>query len=158
MTRSGPYRGKLGGAEESTLGLLEHVMLSTRFTKLVGCTIPIQQAGMGAVGSPELAAAVSEAGGLGMLGTARGGLNPATLATLLDRTRQLTSRSFGVNFIIRPGGAPSQSRARECVEQAANVGRVVEFFYSDPNAEFVQIVHDHGALASWHVGSAEEAR
>ena len=48
-------------------------MLSTRFTKLVGCTIPIQLAGMGAVGLPELAAAVSQAGGLGMLGTARGG-------------------------------------------------------------------------------------
>jgi nitronate monooxygenase len=133
-------------------------MLSTRFTKLVGCTIPIQQAGMGAAGPPELAAAVSEAGGLGMLGTARAGLNPTTLATLLNRTRELTNRAFGVNFIIRPGGAPSQSRARECVEQAAKVGRVVEFFYSDPSAEFVQLVHDHGALASWQVGSADEAR
>jgi nitronate monooxygenase len=133
-------------------------MLSTRFTKLVGCTIPIQLAGMGAVGSPELAAAVSEAGGLGMLGTARAGLNPTTLATLLDRTRQLTSRPFGVNFIVRPGGAPSQSRARECVEQVAKVAQVVEFFYSDPSAEFVQIIHDHGALASWQVGSVDEAR
>ena len=133
-------------------------MPSTRFTKLVGCTIPIQLAGMGAVGSPELVAAVSEAGGLGMLGTARAGLNPTTLATLLDRTRQLTSRSFGVNFIVRPGGAPSQSRAQECVEQAAKIARVVEFFYSDPSAEFVQIVHNHGALASWQVGSADEAR
>ena len=35
---------------------------------------------------------------------------------------------------------------------------VVEFFYSDPSAEFVQIVHDHSALASWQVGSADEAR
>ncbi|KRQ01033.1 hypothetical protein AOQ71_39320 [Bradyrhizobium manausense] len=113
---------------------------------------------MGSVGSPELAAAVSEAGGLGMLGTARGGLNPTTLAPLLHRTQELTSRPFGVNFIIRPGGAPSQSRARECVEQAAKISRVVEFFYSDPDAEFVQIVHDHGALASWQVGSADEAR
>jgi NAD(P)H-dependent flavin oxidoreductase YrpB (nitropropane dioxygenase family) len=133
-------------------------MLSTRFTKLAGCTIPIQLAGMGAAGSPELVAAVSEAGGLGMLGTARGGVNPGTFASLLDRIRQLTSRPFGVNFIIRPGGAPSQSRARECVEQAARVARVVEFFYSDPSAEFVQIVHDHGALASWQVGSVDEAR
>jgi NAD(P)H-dependent flavin oxidoreductase YrpB (nitropropane dioxygenase family) len=38
-------------------------MLTTRFTKLVGCTVPIQQAGMGEAASPELAAAVSEAGG-----------------------------------------------------------------------------------------------
>ena len=39
-------------------------MQTTRFTKLVGCEIPIQQAGVGAAASPELAAAVSEAGGL----------------------------------------------------------------------------------------------
>jgi nitronate monooxygenase len=131
-------------------------MLTTRFTKLVGCTLPIQQAGMGAASPPELAAAVSEEGGLGMLGTARGGLNPSTLAALLDRTRELTSRPFGVNFIIRPGSVAAQS-PREFVEQAAKVGRVVEFFYADPNAEFVRIVHDQGALASWQVGSAEEA-
>ena len=131
-------------------------MLTTRFTKLVGCEIPIQQAGMGAAAPPELAAAVSEAGGFGMLGTARAGLNPATLAILLDRTRTLTNRAFGVNFIIRPGSAAAQS-PREFIEQAAKVGRVVEFFYSDPNAEFVRIVHDHGALASWQVGSVDEA-
>jgi nitronate monooxygenase len=40
-------------------------MIRTRFTKLVGCTVPIQQAGMGAVSPPELVAAVCEAGGLG---------------------------------------------------------------------------------------------
>ena len=131
-------------------------MLITRFTKLVGCTVPIQQAGMGAASPPELAAAVSEAGAIGMLGTARAGLNPTTLAGLLDRTRALTDRPFGVNFIIRPGSAAAQS-PREFVEQAAKVARVVEFFYSDPSAEFVRIVHDHGALASWQVGSSDEA-
>ena len=60
-------------------------MIATRFTELVGCTIPIQQAGMGAVSPPELAAAVSEAGGLGMLGTAHPGLTAASLAKRLDR-------------------------------------------------------------------------
>lgn len=67
-------------------------------TQLVGCAVPIQQAGMGAASPPELAAAVSEAGGLGMLGTARAGLNMSTLAALLGQTRQLTSRPFGVNL------------------------------------------------------------
>jgi len=132
-------------------------MLITRFTKLVGCTVPIQQAGMGAASPPELAAAVSEIGAFGMLGTARAGLNPTTLAGLLDRTRALTDRPFGVNFIIRPGSAAAQS-PREFVEQAAKVARVVEFFYSDPSAEFVRIVHGHGALVSWQVGSSDEAR
>ncbi|MBU3870300.1 nitronate monooxygenase [Streptomyces sp. 4503] len=42
--------------------------LRTRFTELVGCTVPVQQAGMGWVSGVDLAAAVSEAGGLGMVG------------------------------------------------------------------------------------------
>ena len=78
-------------------------MLTTRFTELVGCTVPIQQAGMGAVSPPELVAAVSEAGGLGMLGTARwGGRNLANLDRLLDQVQALTARPFGVNFIVAP--------------------------------------------------------
>ncbi len=131
-------------------------MLTTRFTRLVGCAVPIQQAGMGAAAPPELVAAVSEAGALGMLGTARAGLNATTFARLLEQTRQLTTRPFGVNFIMRPGSVAAAS-AREFIEQAAKVSRVVEFFYTDPSAEFVRIVHDHGALASWQVGSREEA-
>ena len=79
----------------------ERPMLKTRFTELVGCSVPIQQAGMGAVAPPELAAAVSEAGGLGMLGTARpGGHTLKGLRSLLDRLSALTSRPFGVNFIV----------------------------------------------------------
>jgi nitronate monooxygenase len=133
------------------------MMLMTRFTKLVGCEIPIQLAGMGTVAAPELAAAVSEAGAFGMLGTARAGLNPTTLADLLDRTRRLTNRAFGVNFIIRSGSAAGRA-PRAFVEQAAKAARLIEFFYSDPNAEFVRIVHDQGALACWQVGSVDEAR
>ena len=38
-------------------------MLKTKFTELVGCTVPIQQAGMGKIASPQLAAAVATADG-----------------------------------------------------------------------------------------------
>jgi nitronate monooxygenase len=131
-------------------------MLTTRFTRLVGCAVPIQQAGMGAAAPPELAAAVSEAGAFGMLGTARAGLNVKTFAGLLERTRQLTTRPFGVNFIMRPGSVAAAA-PREFIEQAARAGKVVEFFYTDPSAEFVRIVHDQGALVAWQVGSREEA-
>lgn len=131
-------------------------MLTTRFTRLVGCAVPIQQAGMGAASPPELVAAVSDAGAFGMLGTARAGLNATTFAALLEQTRKLTTRPFGVNFIMRQGSVPARS-AREFIEQAAKVGRVVEFFYTEPSAEFVQIAHDQGALVSWQVGSAAEA-
>ena len=42
-------------------------MLTTRFTELVGCSVPIQQAGMGSHANPRLAAAVANAGGLGTI-------------------------------------------------------------------------------------------
>jgi NAD(P)H-dependent flavin oxidoreductase YrpB (nitropropane dioxygenase family) len=128
-------------------------VLTTRFTQLVGCSVPIQQAGMGAASPPELACAVCEAGGLGMIGTARPDMNPANLAGLLSRTRELTNRAFGVNFIPRlyPG------MVREFIEQAAKVARVVECFYAEPDAELVRMIHGHGALACWQVGSREEA-
>jgi len=81
-------------------------MITTGFTELVGCTIPIQQAGMGAVSPPELAAAVSEAGGLGMLGMAHLGLTPASLSNRLDRLCALTDKPFGVNLTILPSITP----------------------------------------------------
>jgi nitronate monooxygenase len=134
-------------------------MLATRFTALVGCTVPIQQAGMGEAATPELAAAVSEAGGLGMLGAARtrADINPTTFAALLEQTRELTNRPFGVNFIMRPELWRKPFEPRPFIEEAARKCRVVEFFYSEPDREYVEIVHDHGALASWQVGSREEA-
>ena len=42
-------------------------MLTTRFTELVGCTVPIQQAGMGSYAPPPPVPAVGAAGGLGMV-------------------------------------------------------------------------------------------
>lgn len=136
-------------------------MTATRFTKLVGCTVPIQQAGMGSLAPPELAAAVSEAGGLGMLGTARGGLSAATLEAMLDGLNRLTSKPFGVNFIVSPlhlrGGPNRPPLDLHCIEIAARAARVVEFFYGEPDPRLVDMVHAGGALAVWQVGSREEA-
>src|ERR1041384_2307067 len=61
----------------------EQSMLATRFTQLVGGAVPIQQAGMGAGSPPALAAAVSTAGALGMVGAVRPGFGSvASLAPL----------------------------------------------------------------------------
>jgi nitronate monooxygenase len=132
-------------------------MITTRFTELVGCTIPIQQAGMGAVSPPELAAAVSEAGGLGMLGMAHPGLTPASLSNQLDRLCALTDMPFGVNFIIAPQLLRLRQLDLRCVEIAARAARVVEFFYGEPERRLVEMVHAGGALACWQVGSKSEA-
>ena len=123
-------------------------MRAGRFTSLIGCSIPIQLAAMPGVVTPELAAAVSEAGGIGMISGVR--LPPEALARLIDAVAQLTRKPIGVNFLmpfLEPPG----------VEVAASKARVVEFFYGEPEAALVDTVHRHGALASWQVGSAEEA-
>ncbi len=123
-------------------------MLRTRFTDLVGCPIPLQQAGMGGAATPTLAAAVAEAGGLGMLAAV---MIPApTLAQLLDGLHEQAAGAFGVNFLI-----PFLDHA--CVEVTAAKARVVEFFYGEPDASLVAAVHAGGALAAWQVGSREEA-
>lgn len=77
----------------------------TRFTDLVGIDHPVVQGGMQWVGRAGLAAAVSEAGGLGMV-TALTQPTPADLAREIERTRSLTDKPFGVNLTILPSINP----------------------------------------------------
>jgi len=126
-------------------------MVSTRFTELVGCTLPIQQAGMGTLAKPGLAAAVANAGGLGLVSVY--GVSAETAAALLDAATAATQGILGANFI-----RTSYAEAAECVAIAAQRVRVVDFFYFDPEQALVDIVHEHGALACWQVGSVDEAR
>jgi NAD(P)H-dependent flavin oxidoreductase YrpB (nitropropane dioxygenase family) len=123
-------------------------MLQTRFTALVGCAIPIQQAGMGNA-RRELAAAVARAGALGTLG---GVMQPAALlADELEATIGEGGGPIAVNFLM-------PFLDREAVEAVAGRARVVEFFYGDPDPGLVRVVRGAGALAAWQVGSAEEAK
>ena len=75
--------------------------MRTRITDLLGIRYPIIQGGMQWVGKAELAAAVSNAGGLGIL-TALTQPSPADLAREIDRTRNMTDKPFGVNLTILP--------------------------------------------------------
>jgi len=124
-------------------------MLTTRFTELVGCEIPLQQAGMGGVATADLAAAVSAAGALGMLGGA--GIATAELTASFDDVVARTDAPVGVNFLI-----PFVDAA--AVEIAATRARLVEFFYGDPDPKLVEIARASGALTGWQVGDADEAR
>jgi len=123
-------------------------MLETAFTRLVGCTVPIQLAGMGSILSPELAAAVSNAGGLGQVTFA--GIDIEDARRRLDRLSSLTSKPFGVNILI-------PYLDSEILELAAHRARVIDFFWGDPDPELIRTAHDAGALASWQVGSTAEA-
>ncbi len=76
-------------------------MLRTRFTELVGIEHPIVQGGMQWVGRAELAAAVSDAGGLGII-TALTQPTPDDLRKEIARARTLTNKPFAVNLTILP--------------------------------------------------------
>jgi nitronate monooxygenase len=72
----------------------------TRVTDLLGITVPILQSGMGRVAGPELAAAVCNAGGLGILAGLR--LDGEQLRSQIRTLRELTDRPFGVNLWLHP--------------------------------------------------------
>ncbi len=73
-------------------------MFRTPICDLFGIEYPIVLAGMGTASTPELAAAVSNAGGLGVLGCASAG--PRQLREWIQRTRSLTDRPFGVDTLL----------------------------------------------------------
>lgn len=79
--------------------------LRTRFTELLGIERPIVQGGMMWVGRAELAAAVSNAGGLGIV-TALTQPSPDDLRREIDRCRAMTDKPFGVNLTILPSVSP----------------------------------------------------
>jgi nitronate monooxygenase len=72
-------------------------MLSTPLTTMVHIQHPVVQAGMGGVACADLVAAVSNAGGLGMLGMIR--RSPDFIRDQIRRTRALTRQPFGVNLV-----------------------------------------------------------
>jgi len=73
--------------------------MKTRLTELLGIRYPIVEGGMQWIGRARLAAAVSNAGALGMV-TARTQPNPDELRREIDRTRELTDKPFGVNLTL----------------------------------------------------------
>jgi len=79
--------------------------MKTRITELFGIEKPIIQGGMMWVGRAELAAAVSNAGGLGIL-TALTQPTPDDLRREIERCREMTDKPFGVNLTILPSVSP----------------------------------------------------
>ena len=75
--------------------------MNTRITEMLGIQHPIIQGGMHYVGFAELAAAVSNAGGLGIL-TALTQRTPELLASEIRRCREMTGKPFGVNLTFLP--------------------------------------------------------
>jgi len=123
--------------------------LRTPVCNVLGIDLPILVAPMGAsVTSPELAAAVSNAGGLGLVSF--GGNPPDLLRDLIRRIRSLTSRPFGVNMLLQ---FPVDDHVGVCIEERVPV---VSFFWGDATRFFAE-VHAAGLKVIDQVGSVAAA-
>src|SRR5438477_1801327 len=104
---------------------------------------------MGTLAVPPLAAAVSNAGALGMLGVTW--LDLDMTRAFIRETRRLTSRPFGVNLAL---AWDQHERLGICLEEGA---RIVSLFWGDPTP-YVPAIRAAGAMLVQTVGSAAEAR
>ena len=87
--------------------------MKTAITEMFGIRYPIFNAGMGRVALPEMVAAVSNAGGLGVLGA--GSSPPDVTRAMIREVRSLTNRPFGANCpLALPNG---RENARVCLEE-----------------------------------------
>ena len=132
--------------------------LRTRFTDLVGIEHPIVQGGMMWVGRAELAAAVSNAGGLGIL-TALTQPTPDDLRREIDRCRAMTDKPFGVNLTILPSVTPPPyaEYRRAIIDSGITIvetaGHKPQEHVDDFKAHGVKVIHKCTAVR--HALSAE---
>lgn len=112
------------------------------------------QAPIGSATRPELAAAVSNAGGLGTLAVTW--RSPETAAELVRRTRESTDAPFGVNVVLDP--AAKEVATEDHLAAVLEAGApVVSLSFGDATP-YLDRVHDAGATAIVTVGTAEAAR
>lgn len=126
--------------------------ISTKLTRVLDCRYPIISAGMGGPARSELAAAVSEAGGFGLLGMVRE--SPQLIAAEIAEIRRRTKRPFGVNLI------PFATEARLLQAELAacfEAGVPALCFFWEVYPEIVAQAKAQGAQVLYQVGSVEDA-
>lgn len=121
----------------------------TAFCERLGIEIPIVQAPMGGAVGPALAAAVSNAGGLGTL--ALWGADIEALRRQVRETRALTSKPFAVNLNLE---FPQEERLDACLQEGVPI---ISFFWREPSA-LVARAKAGGAIVLHTVSTAREAR
>jgi nitronate monooxygenase len=127
-------------------------LLRTPVCDLLGCEHPIVQAGMGGVARSELAAAVTEAGGYGLLGMVRE--KPELIRREVRAVRERTDRGFGVN-LIPYGTDPAllEEELAACFEE-----RVHSLcFFWDVRPDLIGRAKRAGCKVLYQVGRLEDA-
>lgn len=124
-------------------------MIETSITRRFNLATPILNAGMAMIARAELAAAVSNAGALGMVGA--DALDASSLRTLLRATKALTDRPFGVDLL-----APNITDAHLDVLAEEQVALCV-IFWGSPTPGQVSRIKAGGSAFWMQVGSIDEA-
>lgn len=123
--------------------------LNTKMTEIFGIKYPLAQAPMGRSAPPELAAAVSNAGGLGMLGMSWD--DQLTCLNKISSTRKLTSQPFAVNLGLM---YDQRERLAWCLDAGAPV---VSTFWGDASGLF-PMLRAANVKTLVTVGTVEEAK
>ncbi|MFF4198469.1 NAD(P)H-dependent flavin oxidoreductase [Nonomuraea sp. NPDC001831] len=123
--------------------------MRTALTELTGCRHPVVQTGMGYVAGARLAAAVSAAGGLGVIGAATMSVPEMTAA--VRRVKERTEAPFGVNI------RSDADDAAERVEVMIREGVRVASFAQAPRRELIARLKDAGVVTIPSVGARRHA-
>ncbi len=116
---------------------------------------PIIQAPIGSASCPELVAAVSNAGGLGLLSMSW--REPDEIKTVLERTRHLTGKPFGVNFVLDAPvitERPFEPRLALCLDAQVPV---MTLSWGQLTPDLVGQIHQAGSLVGYTVWDVEQA-
>ena len=124
-------------------------VLQTRFTRLVGCRLPVVQTGMGWVSGASLTAATSAAGGFGILAAVT--MTPEQLRDAVRGVKERTDAPFGVNF------RADQPDLDERVAFVVAEGVRLVSFAGAPSPAAVARCHDAGVLVMPTVGARRHA-
>jgi len=126
-----------------------HPALHTALCDKLGCRFPILQTGMGWVATPELVAAVSNAGAFGFLAAAT--LRPEAVAGEIEKVKALTPRPFGVNFLMDAPGAET------IVDAILRHGVRAAGYNRSPRADLIKRLKDGGVVCVPTCGNARHA-
>lgn len=127
-------------------------MIRTPLTERLGITYPIIQAAMGGVARAELVAAVSNAGGLGVIGA--GFMSPAQLREEIRKVKDLTDKPFGVDLLLARDWPGQEEMIEVIIEE-----RVPVFASGLGNPDpYVEALHQAGITVMAVVGTVRHAR
>ena len=146
----GPAIRSVPQAQSETPGISAGVALDTRVTRLFGIRYPIVQAGMVWTAGYKLAVAVSEAGGLGLIGA--GSMSPELLREHIAKARARTSKPFGVNVPLMRGDAA------ELLRVSVDEGVKIFFTSSGHPMKYTEQLKKAGCIVVHVIASVKHAR